>query len=188
LQRPHINLWLSARAFIGAASLDRRLAQGVDPSCDALLQRRAAMLLSRRRRRQIAAGLRGVLATRPDTRRRRGIPPDAEALAVARPAIEQLERAIRSRRSVRPEGLALTLRLLTELDSVLYCPATPTDVYEAARQALLALVPAERVVRPAHVRRADVDRSAGRITRVSGTTAAGPEDRGTRSSAGDGHG
>ena len=75
---------------------------------------------------------------------------DSAAVDIARPALEQLERAIRERDSVHPQGLALAHLLLSDPDSVLYRPPRTGALYEASRAALLALQPTqERVARPA---------------------------------------
>jgi hypothetical protein len=58
---------------------------------------------------------------------------------IARPALEQLAAALRSRDSVQPQGVALAQLLLTEPSSALYQPADPDELYRAAREALLAL-------------------------------------------------
>jgi hypothetical protein len=64
---------------------------------------------------------------------------DERAVDVARPALQQLASALRSRAEVNPRGVAMTRILLTEPCSALYCPAYREEVYELARAALLAL-------------------------------------------------
>jgi hypothetical protein len=66
---------------------------------------------------------------------------DAQALQLAAPALSQLARALRSRDSVSARGVALARHLLAEPSSPLYRPQYPAELYEAAREALLALVP-----------------------------------------------
>ncbi len=100
---------------------------------------------------------------------------DGEAVCIARPALEQLERAIRDRDSARPQGLALAHLLLSDPDSPLYRAPHPGALYEASRAALLALVPAqERVARPtlpvAYGVRSRSERSSGRPRPSIGTT------------------
>ncbi len=72
------------------------------------------------------------------------MPVDAYAVEVARPALVQLGAALRSGDSVEPRGVALTRRLLTEPASALFRPNCPDALYEAAREALLALTARER--------------------------------------------
>ncbi len=64
-----------------------------------------------------------------------------KAVEIARPALEQLAGALRSRESVQPRGVALTQLFLTDGASPLYRPASPDSLNEAAREALLALGP-----------------------------------------------
>ncbi len=122
--------------------LDRQLAAGEDPSGDAALEWRSGQLISPRAREQIAYGLNRVVSERPGwALLSPAIPCDAEAVNLAGPALEQLARAIRSRESVRSQGLALAHLLLTEPFSVLYQPRHAEELYEAARAALFALGP-----------------------------------------------
>jgi len=146
-----ISLSPALRARLAPVPLDRALAAGADPSRSAALTRRAALLSSRHARRRTAAGLRGVLS---EPARRSGLSAvaasDRAAVDVARPALEQLERAIRERDSVHPQGLALAHLLLSDPDSVLFRAPQAGALYEASRAALLALLPTqERVARPA---------------------------------------
>jgi hypothetical protein len=64
---------------------------------------------------------------------------DEGAVEVARPALQQLASALRSRADVEPRGVALTQILLTEPSSALYRPAYREELYELARAALFAL-------------------------------------------------
>jgi hypothetical protein len=122
--------------------LDRRLAAGEDPSGDAALELRSRQLISQPARGQIACGLNRVLSERSRWELLSpAIPCDEEAVRLAGPALEQLARAIRSRESVRSEGMALAHLLLTEPLSVLYQPRHAEQLYEAARAALFALGP-----------------------------------------------
>jgi len=133
---------LAARVRLAALSLDRELAAGGDVAANAALTARASLLASPHRRRRIADGLRGVLAS-VDRRsgRSTAVPCDRQAVAIARPALEQLERAIRERRAADAKGLAQAHLLLCDPGSALYLPAHPEQLYEEARTALLALAP-----------------------------------------------
>jgi hypothetical protein len=64
---------------------------------------------------------------------------DEHAVEVARPALQQLASALRSRADVEPRGVAITQILLTEPSSALYRPAYREELYELARAALFAL-------------------------------------------------
>lgn len=127
---------------IAGRALDDRLARGEDPSGDPALAARARYLSSRRPRHTIVRGLERVLSER--TRRASlsaAISCDPAAVEIARPALEQLARALRSREKLEPRGLAATHVLLTEPLSALYRPAYRDELYEAAREALFALGP-----------------------------------------------
>jgi hypothetical protein len=125
---------------LAAPRLDAQLAAGEDPFSGPALALRAAQLASRRLRRQLAAGLehawsggreRGALSA--------ALPVDATAVQIARPALEQLANALRSRERVAVRGVALTQILLTQPGSALYASRYPEELYERAREALLAL-------------------------------------------------
>ena len=64
---------------------------------------------------------------------------DKPAVDVARPALQQLASALRSRADVEPRGVAMTQILLTEPCSPLYRSAYGEELYELARTALFAL-------------------------------------------------
>ncbi len=64
---------------------------------------------------------------------------DEHAVEVARPALQQLASALRSRADVEPRGVAIAQILLTEPSSALYRPAYREELYELARAALFAL-------------------------------------------------
>jgi hypothetical protein len=122
--------------------LDARLAAGDDPWADAALTRRAQQLLTRRARRRIGAGLERVCSARP----RRAtfssaILVDARAVEIARPALEQLAAALRSREAVPAQAVALANVLLTNGSSALYRPAYPDELQAVARGAQVALAP-----------------------------------------------
>jgi hypothetical protein len=93
-------------------------------------------------RRRIAAGVERLCRERPDRAvLTAAIPVDSTAVETARPALEQLATALRSRESLHPRGVALTHVLLTAPHSSLYEPASADELYKVAREALLALGP-----------------------------------------------
>jgi len=130
------------RARLAAPKLDARIAAGEDPSSTAALACRSAQLVAPRARRRLAAGLERLLSERDA---RAGLsaaaPVDRQAVAIARPALEQLAAALRSRESIRPRGAGIARVLLTEPDSALYRSARRDELYEVAREALFALGP-----------------------------------------------
>jgi len=66
-------------------------------------------------------------------------PLDREAVELARPALAQLAAALHADDEISVRGVALTRLLLTEPSSALHAPDHREQLYEAARQALLAL-------------------------------------------------
>jgi hypothetical protein len=97
-------------------------------------------LVSGRSRRRLAQGLERVSSARPGhAALSAAVPVDGRAVEVARPAMQQLARALRSRQVVEARGVALTQVLLTEPCSALYRPAYREELYELAREALFAL-------------------------------------------------
>jgi KUP system potassium uptake protein len=125
-----------------ALPLDGRLAAGEDPLGDPGLAARARQLVAMRARRRIARSLERVCSGSPERARLSGaVPVDRRAVEVARPALLQLARALRSRASVAPRGVALARGLLTDPYSALYRPAYRDELYEVARETLFALGP-----------------------------------------------
>ena len=131
---PHVSVRFAA------GRLDARLAAGEDPFGSTALALRAAQLASRRMRAQLAAGIDRALARVHDTGTlTAAVPVDACAVELAQPALEQLAHALRSRERVAIRGLAITQLLLTRPDSALYASRYSEQLYEGAREALLAL-------------------------------------------------
>jgi hypothetical protein len=137
---PSRRLFAGVRVRLAASRLNARLAAGEPPWIDADLARRARQLSSMRARRGVAAGLERLWtrAAQPGIRSA-AIRFDPVAAHIARPALEQLAAALRARESVDPRGVILARQLLTEPDSALYRPSYAEELYEAAREALLAL-------------------------------------------------
>jgi hypothetical protein len=133
------------RVRLGAPRLDARLAAGEDPTGDRALGRRSAQLKRRRVRAQTAAGIERLLGPPARAGFSASVPVHRRGVEIALPAIEQLAKALRTRESVRPRGVALTRLFLTDESSPLYRPASPDALYEAAREALLALGPDQNV-------------------------------------------
>ena len=127
-------------ARLAAPRLDARLAAGEQPLNDDVLACRSRRLVSRRWRRRLASGLDRSLSPTPgDALLSAAVAVDKHAVDVARPALQQLASALRSRAGVEPRGVAMTQVLLTEPCSPLYRPAYREELYELARAALFAL-------------------------------------------------
>jgi hypothetical protein len=125
---------------VAGPRLDARLAAGEYPFGSPALALRAAQLVSQRLRRQLAAGLERACGRREEADALScAIAVDGEAVEIARPALEQLSRALLSRERLDVRGVALTRLLLTRPESPLYESRYPEELYERVREALLAL-------------------------------------------------
>ena len=130
------------RARLAALQLDVRLVAGEDPFSDPALACRAAQLTRRRCRDQLAGGLERLLSpTRGRAAFSAAIPFDRRAVEIARPALEQLAIVLRSPEPIAPRGVALTRLLLTDPCGAVYAPAYADQLYDVAREALLAVDP-----------------------------------------------
>ena len=93
-------------------------------------------------RRRIADSLELICQRSPERGRLSAAAPvDQRAVEIARPALLQLARALRSRVGVAPRGVALAQILVTDPYSALYRPAYRDELYEVARETLFALGP-----------------------------------------------
>jgi hypothetical protein len=127
-------------ARLAAPRLDARLAAGEHPLSDDVLACRSRRLVSGRSRRRLACGLeRASSMSQGHAALSAAVAIDEHAVEVARPALQQLASALRSRADVEPRGVAITQILLTEPSSALYRPAYREELYELARAALFAL-------------------------------------------------
>ncbi len=140
-RRTHLRqMSLRLRVRLTSARLDASLASGETPITEAAALR-AARLVSRRERERLAVAVERVCrepSSRPGYSA--SVPVSADALHLARPALWQLARALRSPGSHRPRGVALTRQLFTEPDSLLYRPPHPGALSKAVREARLALL------------------------------------------------
>ena len=136
-----VSLGFRVRAWWQRASLDWRLAAGVDPAMSLALERRATRIASARFRAGLAVGLERVLEAAeepPDTLSSSAPLRRAEVLA-SRCALSSLARELRSERAVRAHGVALTQRLLTDVRGPLYAATSADEIERAAREARDAL-------------------------------------------------
>jgi hypothetical protein len=131
---------LAARVLLTRSGLDARLAAGEDPASDPALTLRSAQLVSAAGRRELARDLeRALRHSGRGQSLSAAVPVNQEALAAARPAIEQLIAALRGRAAPRPQGVALAAQLLTEPASPLYTPSEIDATHRAVLAALLTL-------------------------------------------------
>jgi hypothetical protein len=117
----HPLVWL--RVLWSHWSLDARLAAGIDPASDPALILRAGQLRSARHRRRLAVSVER-LAGEADAAQAPGftsaVPVVREQVADARDSLLFLAHLLRRAERVRPVGIAMVQRLLTDGGSVLY--------------------------------------------------------------------
>jgi hypothetical protein len=130
------------RVWLRQADLDRRLAEGANPTTDPLRALRARQLTSRRYRRALARGLRGLVADACDPARLRAAPgPRVNRCAVldARDPLLSLSRRLVECENPCPRAVALASYLMCDPDSPAYWSATRATVADLARAALAAI-------------------------------------------------
>jgi hypothetical protein len=123
-------LRLQGNAAWRATSLDRMLADGVDPESSALLALRARKLTGPRGRHRVANGLAAAVRTATETRPgfTSALRPRTSELLDARAVVTALERRLQGAGPVSPQGVALLGRLLTDPASPLYQPRRPGEL------------------------------------------------------------
>ena len=162
--------WRNLRARVLSDQLDRWIAEGRPPDEDPLVATRARQLVSPRERERLACALDRVKVaarTRSPMLTSRA-PLNLEAARLASPALVELSRALRVRRSVDARGVATTQLLLTDPASPLYRPDHPTAAYEMVCEALVGLGPDEHRPRGGArlpLRRAELKRDEGHVER-----------------------
>ncbi len=106
-------------------SLDARLAGGVDPASEPALILRASQLGSARHRRRLSAWVERVVRESDAAPRRTltaAVPTVPEQIAEARASLLFLAHLLRTAEQVRPRGIAIVERLLSDGGSALYVP------------------------------------------------------------------
>jgi hypothetical protein len=136
-------LRLHLNAAWHSATLDRRLAEGVDPQASPVLALRARKLTGARGRRRVADGLAGALRSAKDTTPviTAALRPDSRELLAARTVLTALERGLRDSEAVTAQGVAMLGGLLTDASSPLYLPRGPGELASRLRAAAAALEP-----------------------------------------------
>jgi len=139
-------LRLELNATWHSITLDRKLADGVDPQTNAVLALRAHKLTAPRGRRRIADGLAGALrrATEPTVGFTAALRPHASELLEARTEVTALACRLRGSDPVTAQGVAMLGVLLTDATSPLYQPSPPGELPNRLRAAAAALEPADR--------------------------------------------
>jgi hypothetical protein len=134
------------RVRLHRARLDRELANGRRPESSPEHHRRAEQLLDMRCRRELADGLRRLIADAeaPRAALTAAVAPHRGEVRAAREVLDALIERLLDDRPVRVRGVALVRVLLTDGASPAYTPRRPGALTEWARTALRALPP------PAH--------------------------------------
>ena len=123
-------------------SLDERLAAGFDPASDPALALRAAQLRSPRHRRRLAAWLERLVGDSEVawSGMSAAVPILREQVSEARDSLLGLAKVLRDSGRVRPRGVAMVERLLTDAVSVVYTKTARGAVELQVQAALGALV------------------------------------------------
>jgi hypothetical protein len=130
------------RVWLRQAELDRRLAEGANPTTDPLRALRARQIISRRYRRALARGLRSLVAEACDPAPVRAPPgPLVNRYAVldARDPLLSLARRLVGCENPCPRAVALASYLMCDPDSPAYWSATGATVADLANAALAAI-------------------------------------------------
>ena len=123
-------------------SLDTMLSAGFDPASDPAVTLRAAQLRSSRHRRRLAAAVERLVRHSDDPAGgvSAAVPVVREQVRQARDSLLSLAEALRQPEQVRPRGVALVERLLTDAGSVIYTDSARGAVELQVQAALDYLV------------------------------------------------
>jgi len=143
LSRPVVRTagpWHRLLARFRSGRLDRQLAGGMSPDATIGLALRAGMLEGMRERRQIACGVRHVLAAAaPDSSARLVVPLCRDRIRDSSAELTELIDSLLTPGPVSAQGVAQARALLTEATSPLYNRASCTDLRAAVHAAADAM-------------------------------------------------
>jgi hypothetical protein len=127
-----------ARVWLRRGSLDRRLAAGADPQASPELARRARQINSRRFRAGLAASIRNLLDAAEEPRRAftSAVPVRRYAILGERELLLELAAELESGEDLRPRGIALVERLVTDGSSPIYAEGSLREELRRARAAM----------------------------------------------------
>jgi hypothetical protein len=127
-----------ARVWLRRGSLDRSLAAGADPQTSPELARRARQLSSPRFRAGLAASIRNLLDAAEEPRRAftSAVPIQRSAILAERELLLELAAELRSDEELRPRGIVLVERLLTDGGSPIYAEGSLREELRRARAAM----------------------------------------------------
>jgi hypothetical protein len=138
-------LRLHLAVAIHGTQLDRKLAQGADPTESQELALRARQLSAVRMRRSLAKGIERVIAQAERYSESAALPINREEVVRSSPLLLRLAARLRAPENVSPCGIAIVRLLLTEDTSPIMSPgwsratAAPGALEEKARVSLAAL-------------------------------------------------
>jgi hypothetical protein len=140
-ERSGARLGLHVNAAWRSVTLDRELADGVDPETSDPLALRAKNLTSRRGRNRVADGLAGAVrsVTEPRSGFTAALRPHGSEVLNARPVVAALELRLRGSSPVRAQGVAMLETLLVDLASPLYRAGRPGELARRLRTAAASL-------------------------------------------------
>ena len=128
--------------WLRRGELDRRLAEGTNPTTDPLRALRARQLTSRRYRRALAVGLRRLVADAYEPTPRRpapALPVNHRAVQDARSPLLTLSRRLVECERPCPRAVALASYLLCDPDSPAYWSPAGATVADLAQTALAVI-------------------------------------------------
>ena len=135
--------WWAARALatVRHAALDRRLADGADTADHRQLTARAWQITRASACQRLATALDTILidAERSGPERSGSLRICREEVEVARGEIRRLSERLRDPRPVRPRGVALARRLLSDRTGPLHVASANDELYRQLRRATVAL-------------------------------------------------
>jgi hypothetical protein len=134
-------LFEPALVWLRRGTLDRSLARGADPTATRELTRRARQLTSRRCRAGLAGGLRNLVdaAEEPGRAFTSAVPLQRREILRERELLVQLAADLVDEDELRPRGIALVDRLLTDGASPVYSPGREGDLHRALIHARAAM-------------------------------------------------
>lgn len=142
LGRRRTPIGLQARVLLHRSRLDGELLKGIDPARSPELQLRARQLTAGRHRRALADSLQEVMRSSERSTSPRisaAVPVVRAEVRAARAALLDLECSLRREGEVRPAGVVLAARLLTDGSGPLYVRSEHDALWHAAREACAAL-------------------------------------------------
>jgi hypothetical protein len=136
-----LSLIQPARVWVRKRALDRRLAEGADPAASPELALRARQLTSRRFRANLARSIYNLLDTadRPPTGVGSSIPVQRHDILAERGLLLGLAADLESSDELKPKGIALVERLITDGASPVYVSSAEGTLHDLLGQARAAM-------------------------------------------------